>query len=69
MRTAGDAVEPVEIGSRTAIEDAAGIAIPDGADKIAASARIVGEEFFVDSLVVEPGHRTAVQPNSSGSDH
>ena len=65
----GDAVEPVEVRSRAAIKDAAGIAVPDGADKIAASARIGGEEFFVDSLVVEPGHRAAIQPNSSGSDH
>src|ERR1700732_2677700 len=52
----------VEIRTRETLKQSRRIAIADGTDKVWFDLA-TGEEFPINSLVVEPGHRSAVEPD------
>ena len=53
----------VDIRTRQTLKQSRRIAITDGTDKVRFDLA-TGEEFPINSLIVEPGHRSAVEPDS-----
>jgi len=52
----------IDIRTRQTLKQARRIAIADGTDKVRFDLA-TGEEFPIDSFIVEPGHRSAVEPD------